>query len=92
MDVRLSNIYSTYGVQPARNNAVGAKRPEQTKGESDIVSISAQAEDYQTARRAVAAVPDIREDVVNHLRDMIEQGNYKVSAQDVAARIFRAIG
>ncbi|MDR0273532.1 MAG: flagellar biosynthesis anti-sigma factor FlgM [Clostridiales bacterium] len=87
MDMRISNIYNVYSAQ-AGKNVTKPERVEKTRGEADKVSLSAQAGDYQTARNAVAGVPDIRENIVNRIQEMLDAGTYHVSAHEVAARIF----
>ncbi|MCL1845407.1 MAG: flagellar biosynthesis anti-sigma factor FlgM [Defluviitaleaceae bacterium] len=87
MDMRISGVYNAYAAQPNRSVAKAA-RAEYDRENSDTVSLSAQAGEYQAARTAVASVPDIRENLVSDLRAMIASGAYNVSAQDVAARIF----
>ncbi|MCL1878891.1 MAG: flagellar biosynthesis anti-sigma factor FlgM [Defluviitaleaceae bacterium] len=87
MDMRISGVYNAYAVQPNRSVAKNANA-EYDRENTDTVSLSAQAGEYQLARKAVADVPDIRENLVSHLRAMIASGAYNVSAHDVAARIF----
>ena len=94
MDMRITNAYSTYAVQTARNNSTTqpSGRVAQTRSDSDSVSLSAQASDYQIARRAVANAPDVRADRVNQIRERLEAGTYNVSSYDVASRIFQGLG
>lgn len=87
MDMRISSVYNAYAAQPNRS-VTKPTRAETDRETADTVSLSAQAGEYQAARKAVAGVPDIRENLVSHLRAMISSGAYNVSAQDVAARIF----
>ena len=86
MDMRVTNAYTAYNVTPART-VVHAKRADTARQVADRVSFSNQAEDYKTARKAVAATPDIRVDLVNSIKAMIDAGTYSVSAGDVASRI-----
>jgi negative regulator of flagellin synthesis FlgM len=88
MDMRISSVYNAYSTQPAARTA-RASRTESGRNEADSVSLSAQAGEYQTARNAVAAAPDIRESLVNRIQGMLDAGSYHVSAQDVAASILR---
>jgi len=89
MDMRISGVMSAYSAQNARPTARTA-RTDSRVTESDRVSLSAQAGEYQTARRAIADTPDIRESLVNRIQEMLDAGTYRVSAQDVAASILRA--
>lgn len=41
------------------------------------------------AERALADVPDIREDVVNELKDRIARGEYNISGKDIADMMIR---
>jgi len=91
MDMRISGVYQTYSAQPTRGTQLNATRPERARRDSDRVSISSQAEDYQAARRAITQTPDMRQEEVLRVQNMLDAGVYRVSAQDVAASIFRGI-
>jgi len=91
MDIRITNAYSAYGAQPIRNTTPGTTKPANTQQSGDTITLSAMAEDYKTVMKGLAAAPDVREDTISHLRDMIEQGTYNVSAQDVVANIFKTV-
>lgn len=86
MDMRISGAYNAYSVQPGRGTTQ-ATRAERERVDTDRVSLSSQAGDYQTARKAVAAVPDIREPLVGRIQEMLDAGVYRVSAGEVAASI-----
>ncbi|MCL2356425.1 MAG: flagellar biosynthesis anti-sigma factor FlgM [Defluviitaleaceae bacterium] len=87
MDMRISNVYNAYAAQPNRSVQKPGHANYEREG-TDTVSLSARAGEYQMARNAVSDIPDVRENLVSHLRAMISSGAYNVSAQDVAARIF----
>lgn len=53
----------------------------------DNVTISQAGYDYQVVKKAVAEVPDIREDKVAQLKAKIDSGSYKVSAGDFASKL-----
>jgi len=90
MDMRVTSAYTAYNVQQPKgtvhNPRMGVKR-----ADADKVSISSQAGDFQTARKAAMAAPDVREDLVSSIRGMLENGTYNVSANDVASRIFQGL-
>ncbi|MCL2576913.1 MAG: flagellar biosynthesis anti-sigma factor FlgM [Defluviitaleaceae bacterium] len=90
MDMRISSVYNAYSVQTGRETAQAA-RTEKKRANADEVSLSAQAGDYQAARNAVANAPDIRENLVSSIQEMLNSGTYRVSAQDVAASIFKGL-
>jgi negative regulator of flagellin synthesis FlgM len=89
MDMRISSVISAYSAQPSRSANPAARTERRRATETDSVSLSAQAGEYQAARRAIASTPDIRESLVNRIQDMLNSGTYRVSAQDVAASILR---
>ena len=61
---------------------------ETVKGsERDALTISETARDYQTARQALAQVPDIREDRVSAIKQSMEAGTYQVNAESFAAKL-----
>jgi len=86
MDMRISSVYNAYSVQSNRATT-SATRAENSRSVADELSLSTHAEDYQSARNAVSATPDIRENVVGRIQEMVNAGTYNVSAQQVAAHI-----
>ncbi len=62
------------------------KRSE-NKSFKDKVEISQAGKDYQTAKAAVAAAPDIREDKVEAIKQKIASGTYDVSGEKLADKL-----
>lgn len=62
----------------------------QTKGIKDKVEISQVGKDYQTAKAAVAAAPDIREDKVESIKQRIAAGTYDVSKEELADKLIES--
>jgi len=54
---------------------------------SDKVQISSIGKDIQTAKQAVNATPDIREDVTEPIKTAIKNGTYDVSGEDFADKL-----
>ena len=90
MDMRVSGVYSAYTLQQTRN-AAQASRTERARTNQDRVSISAEAGGYQAALSAARNAPDVRTDLVNNIREMLDTGTYSVSANDVATSIFQGL-
>jgi len=89
--MRIGNIYTMQGInRPASN--VSRSKTEKTFGTKDAFTPSALATDFNVARRAVAASPDVRADRVNDIIERINSGEYNVSAADVARKIIDQIG
>ena len=72
--------------QSARNQQAGA-----ASGNSDWLQISTTGKDFQTAKSAVAAVPDVREDLVASIKSRIDNGTYQVSASAFAEKLLTKI-
>jgi len=86
MDMRITSVYNAYNIQPSRTNNAAKVEPGRAN-DADSVSLSAQAGEFQLARKAALGAPDIRESLVNRIQEMLDAGTYRVSAQDVAASI-----
>ena len=91
MDMKITGTYNQYVTPPVKGQQVHASQVSPSRSDSDKVSLSSQAEDYNTAMRAIMITPDVRHDIVNGLRDMIAGGTYNISAHDVAARILQGL-
>ena len=91
MDMKITGAYNQYIAPPIKGQQYHANQVPPSRSGGDKISLSSQAEDYKTAMRAMQVTPDVRHDLVNNLRDMITNGNYNISAHDVAARIFQGL-
>ncbi len=58
-----------------------------TFSDSDQLQISTAGRDYQTAKSAVAAAPDVREDRVAAIKPRIENGTYQVDTSAFAEKL-----
>ncbi len=76
---QITQIYNNSTVRPAAN----AKRP----GFSDALEISGAGKDYQLAKQAVSAVPDVREDVVADIKARIAEGSYQIPSSVIADKL-----
>ena len=57
-------------------------------GFRDQLEISSKGKDIQTAKTAVANVADVREDVVESLKNKLNAGTYEVSGEQFAQKLF----
>lgn len=66
-------------------------RPQKTGNVSaaDMVQISSMGKDFQTAKAAVAASADVREDVTASLKAKIRNGSYQVDAESFADKLMK---
>ncbi len=56
-------------------------------GFSDALQISSAGKDYQVAKQAVSAAPDVREDVVADIKSRIADGTYNVTSSMLADKL-----
>ena len=56
-------------------------------GFSAALEISDAGKDYQTARKALSSVPDVREDLVADIKSRIADGSYYVSNNALADKL-----
>ena len=91
MDMKITGAYNQYLTPPIKGHQHQANQASASRARGDKVSLSSQAEDYNTAMRAMQITPDVRQELVSSLRDMITNGTYNISAHDVAARIFQGL-
>lgn len=66
------------------------KRTSSVKGSrksTDVCEISQSGRDYQVAREALKAAPDVREDRILAIRRQMASGTYNVSAGEVADKM-----
>lgn len=57
-------------------------------GHKDQVQISSMGKDIQTAKTAVAAAADIRENVTAPIKTALQNGTYKVEEESFAAKLY----
>lgn len=57
---------------------------------ADKLEISQMGKDYQVAKNAVAAAPDVREDKVNAIKQALASGTYNVSMEEVADKLINS--
>ena len=72
----------------------GTKKPtkveeKKTTGASfkDQLLLSSTAQDATIAKKALANTPDVREDLVNSIKEQIDNGTYEVDVEDFAGKI-----
>lgn len=88
-------IYNQPSVQQVMKSY--SKTPEKSKVEksgpvaSDQIQISSQARSFQVAMKAIQEVPDVRQDKIDSLKNQIESGTYRPSAQDIAKKMMGTV-
>lgn len=88
MDLKISSLMKTYDVyRSERSNKTESVSKSEKSGNKDTVAISSKAKDFQIAKNAVDATPNVRMDRVEELRSKMQNGNYDVSSSDLADKI-----
>lgn len=72
----------------------GAKKPTRVEEKKttatsfkDQLLLSSTAQDAAVAKKALSNTPDVREDLVNSIKERIDNGTYEVDAEDFAGKI-----
>lgn len=78
---QIPKLYQTQAIsRPQKTGSVKA---------ADMVQISSIGKDFQTAKAAVAASPDIRTDVTAPIKAKLESGSYQVDAESFAEKLMQ---
>ena len=82
---KVSGVYS-------KKKSVGkADRADRLSSKTDAVSISKEAKDIQTVIKALKNTPEIRNELVDKLKDKYEAGEYEVKETDIADKILKSV-
>ena len=84
---RVSGPQEVYLQPVQRAVKIPQKAGEVAAATSDSLALSESARDFQAAKAAIAAAPDVRQDIVNGIMKKINAGTYGVSAADVAEKM-----
>ncbi len=79
-----TQVQQVYNVSKATKTQRTAK-----PGVTDKVQISSVGKDIQTAKAAVAAAPDIREEVTAPIKERIQNGTYEVNTESFAEKLYQ---
>ena len=79
-----TQVQQVYGAKSRAKTQNAAKN-----ANSDRIQISSIGKDIQIAKSAVAAAPDIREEVVAPIRSAVSDGTYQVSAASFAEKLMQ---
>jgi len=71
------------------NNQMKKSKQAETAKFSDQFEISKAGKEMQTAKSAVAASPDVRNELIDPIKDQIKNGTYEVSNESFAEKVIR---
>jgi len=78
---QIQQIYQTSNVKKTQGKKTTAT------GFRDQLQLSAAAKDAQSVTRALADVPDVREELTAPLKERIDNGTYEVDTDDFAGKL-----
>jgi len=81
----------THVQQIYKASTTKAGNAKKTKAASDQLELSSMGRDYQVAKQAVAAAPDVREERIAPLKKSVSSGTYQVSSQSFADKLLEKI-
>ncbi len=61
------------------------------EGPKDELALSSKAKEYQIAMNAFKKLPEVREDLVQDLKNQIKQGTYKVTGEEIADKMIESV-
>ena len=73
--------------QQAGTAKTGAEKAAGGTGVEDRISISSQTRDINLAKSVIDNTPDVREDVVNNIKQSINNGTYQVNHDKIAEKM-----
>ena len=80
--MKINSINKAYG-----KNVGKVKKTDKAEFKKDKIEISEEARSFQVAMNAFNKLPEVREDKVAELKKQVEDGTYKPSAKDIAAKM-----
>ena len=80
-----NQIQQIYGVSSVKKTE--EKKTTSKTSFKDQLMLSAAGRDSQIAKQAVTNAPDIREELVNPIKERINNGTYDVSAEEFADKL-----
>jgi flagellar biosynthesis anti-sigma factor FlgM len=89
MDIKISNVYSAFNVYNSNNPGVKKANKTDKADTKDSFSMSVQAGDYQAVRKALAQIPDNREEKTAAVEARISAGEYVINPKNIAAKMFQ---
>ncbi len=78
---QVQQLYQTKKVDKAQKSG--------SVSHSDQVQISSLGKDFQTAKTAVAASPDVREELTASIKARVQSGTYQVDNRTFAEKLLR---
>ena len=90
--MKITNQLNVQGMLNRYNkNVKKTEASDQLGHTSDTVEISKRAREIQIAQKAISEVPDVRSEKVADIKQGIQSGRYKPSAEDVVDKLLSGL-
>lgn len=84
--INIQNVMKSYNKTTAN-----IKKQDKVSLSPDKIEISDAAKEYQVAMKAFKQLPEVREDLVNEIKQQIKEGSYKPSSEDIAKKLLASL-
>lgn len=84
--INIQNVMKCYNKTTAN-----VKKQDKVSLSPDKIEISDAAKEYQVAMKAFKQLPEVREDLVNEIKQQIKEGSYKPSSEDIAKKLLASL-
>lgn len=74
-----------------KSSTTKAGTAKKSKAASDQLELSTMGKDYRVAKQAVAAAPDVREELIAPLKKSVSSGTYQVSKEAFADKLLEKL-
>ncbi len=90
-NMRISGDFSKImGIYNKQKKVANEDKTKKTEAKKDLVSLSNEAKDYQTALKALRACPDIRQEKIKEIEKKYVSGTYDISGKDIADKMVKS--
>jgi negative regulator of flagellin synthesis FlgM len=83
------NVYQTHQSEARQSEGKPAEAAPTSSPQQDRVALSHQGQSIAEAQRAITAIPDVRESLVDRIRNDLQSGAYVVDNQKAAEGMLR---
>lgn len=83
---QIQQAIQVYGNQGSKNDK-GKVAKNEKSFKLDEINLSSQVQSAQLAAKALAQLPEIREEKVANLKQAVKSGNYNVNGEDIAEKM-----
>lgn len=77
--------------QVYKTSTTKTRNVKKSKAASDQLELSSMGRDYRVAKQAIAAAPDVREELIAPLKKSVKAGTYQVSTESFADKLMEKI-